>query len=46
MFTISQNGCRLIIYTKGYSMEEILELAGFTDADIPRLEEFKRNQYD
>ena len=29
---------------KGYSMEETIELAGFTDADIPRLEEFKRNQ--
>ncbi|MCH5239959.1 MAG: ORF6N domain-containing protein [Muribaculaceae bacterium] len=29
---------------KGYSMEETIELAGFTDDDIPRLEEFKRNQ--
>ncbi|MCH5230474.1 MAG: ORF6N domain-containing protein [Muribaculaceae bacterium] len=29
---------------KGYSMEVTIELAGFTDSDIPRLEEFKRNQ--
>ena len=29
---------------KGYSLEETIELAEFTDADIPRIEEFKRNR--
>ena len=29
---------------KGFSMAEIVELAGFTEKDLPRLEEIKRNQ--
>lgn len=29
---------------KGYSIEETIELAGFTEKDLPRLEEIRRNQ--
>ena len=29
---------------KGFSIEETIELAGFTEKDLPRLEEIKRNQ--
>ena len=29
---------------KGFSMAETIELAGFTEKDLPRLEEIKRNQ--
>lgn len=29
---------------KGFSMEETIELAGFTEKDLPRLEEIKRKQ--
>lgn len=29
---------------KGFSMEETIELAGFTEKDLPRLEEIRRNQ--
>lgn len=29
---------------KRYSMEETIEIPGFTATDIPRLKEFKRNQ--